>query len=80
MDRCCKGNGWCAQLEKLDICFCCKLSSNVNAVLSADEFSDWSNASVRLAEHEKYSSHSQASVHWFEAEQRLKQMVARWIH
>jgi len=31
----------------------------------------WSSASVRTAEHEKSSCHFQASVHWFEAKQRL---------
>ena len=30
----------------------------------------WSSASVRIAEHEKSSCHFQASVQWFEAEQR----------
>jgi len=38
---------------------------------SIDEFSDWSNASVRLAEHEMSSGHLKASVQCFEAEQRL---------
>jgi len=36
-------------------CFCCKLFSDVYAALSIEGFSDWFDASVRLAEHEKLS-------------------------
>jgi len=39
----------------------------LNALLSIDRFSDWSNASVHLAEYEKSSCHLEASVQWFEA-------------
>ena len=56
---------------KIGYYFCCKLLSDANAALSIDGFSDWSNTSVRLAEHEKSSCHLQASVQWFEIEQRL---------
>jgi len=35
----------------------------------------WSSASVRTAEHEKSSCHFQASIQWFEAEQRLGLLV-----
>ena len=49
-------------------CFCCEHFSDVNSVLSANRFSDWSNANVRLAEHEHSSYHSQASVQQFEVE------------
>ena len=52
-------------------CFSCKHFSDVNTVQSTDKFSDWSNLSVPLAEHEKFTSHLQASVQWFEAEQKL---------
>jgi len=38
--------------------------------VSIDGFSDWSSASVCLAEHEKSSSHLQAGVKSFETEQR----------
>jgi len=40
--------------------------------MSIDGFSDYSNDSVRLAEHEKSSCHLQAGIQWFEANQRLR--------
>jgi len=122
MERWCNWNGWCTQLEKLDIFLFCKLFSRfmsrcpfsgvelrgqvnpqkfwfigksgeipenpgteVSTRLYNVEVSDFfirkkqhfqSSASVRIAAHKKSSCHFQASVQWFEAEQRLMKACA----
>jgi len=47
----------------------CSLLSCLTFFLRKKHF--WSSASVRITEHKKSSCHFQASVQWFEAEQRL---------
>ena len=54
-----------------------EVSTRLFTIELSDFFSEknyifWSSASVHIAEHEKSSCHFQASVQWFEAEQRLK--------
>jgi len=53
-----------------------EVSTRLFTIELSDFFSEkkqhfWSSASVRIAEHEKSSCHFQASVQWFEDEQRL---------
>jgi len=70
MERRSKRNGWCTQLEKSYILILLSAFCDVNAALSV-RFSDWADAIVRLAEHEKNSCHLEASLQRFEAEQKL---------
>lgn len=53
------------------VSFCFKLFSSDNAALSSQGLHERSSASVSLVEHGKSSCPLQASVQWFEAEQRL---------
>jgi len=72
VERWCKENGCCTQLEKNGyFAFFASFFPDINGALSIDGFSDWSNANTRLAEHEKFSCHLQASVQWFDAEQKV---------
>jgi len=52
-------------------CFCGKRFSDIIAALSIGGISNWSSANVLLDKHEKSGCYLQASVSWFEAEQRL---------
>ena len=56
-------------------CFCCKLFSSKAVALTAKGFNDWSNASLRLSEHEQSIGHLQATVQWLEAEKRLRKGI-----